>query len=100
MIEVGIDVKRCEAVQDSQKRIDEILNKAVKFKSVYPTGKFGAVVYYPFPHDQAKFRERAKSANVDALVFANDDEDVIDGEVLALLEIMGVAAPVPPSGSP
>jgi hypothetical protein len=99
-IEVGIDVKRCEAKRDKHKRIDEIVNKAFKFKTAFPAGRFGVVIYYPFPDDQADFRARALSANIDGLVFANDDDLVIEAEVRALLEMMGVATPVPPTGSP
>jgi hypothetical protein len=47
-INVGIDIKRIEARRDIHKRCDEIVNKAVKLKSSFPSAKFGAVVYYPF----------------------------------------------------
>lgn len=47
IINVGVDVKRIEARQDIHKRADEIVNKALKFKAVYPNGLFFAVIYYP-----------------------------------------------------
>jgi hypothetical protein len=46
-IRFGVDVKRVEGDLDVHKRSDEIVNKADKFKQVYPKGKFAAVVYYP-----------------------------------------------------
>jgi hypothetical protein len=88
VIEAGIDVKRVEAKRDIHKRSDEIVNKANKFKDVYPSGKFGAVVYFPF--DQGVMRSRLSSPKIDGLVFANDDDAVIEVAVRDLLGQMGV----------
>jgi hypothetical protein len=55
-IEVAVDVKRIESPRDIHKRADEIINKASKFKAVNPSGKFFAVVYYPFPNEHIKSR--------------------------------------------
>jgi hypothetical protein len=96
-IEIGIDVKRCEARRDKHKRIDEIVNKAAKFKKLYPGGKFGVVAYYPFTDDQDDFKARALSENIDGLVFANDEDDVVSNQVRALLEIIDEAAPIEPN---
>jgi hypothetical protein len=97
-IEVGIDVKRVESPRDIHKRTDEIINKAAKFKKLYPKSKFGVVAYYPFAEGQEEFRKRAKSEYIDGLVFANDEEGVIEAQVRALLEMMGVASPIPSEG--
>lgn len=76
-IEYGIDVKRIEARRDIHKRSDEVVNKATKFKRTYPTGKFGAVVYYPFAEEHGKVRKRMRSRHVDGVAFASPDvEDI------------------------
>jgi hypothetical protein len=95
VIEIGIDVKRVEAKQDTHKRSDEIVNKAAKFKSVYPNGKFGAVVSFPFPAAQAALVSRLQCPNIDGLVFANDDEGVIRSAVEELLRKIGFATVSP-----
>lgn len=91
-IEVGVDVKRIGSPRDIHKRTDEILNKAVKFKSRYPDGKFGAVVYYPFdPAGQANIASRARSSNIDGLVFpAGDAPDYVVSAVLMLIPQLGL----------
>jgi hypothetical protein len=99
-IEVGIDVKRIEARRDIHKRCDEIVNKAAKFKKLYPSGFFGSVVYYPFPEGQVNIQTRLESPSIAGVVFANDEEEVVDAAVRILLEKMGVAAPIPLSGTP
>lgn len=75
-IKHGIDVKRVEGDLDIQKRSDEIVNKADKFKHVFPKGQFAAVVYYPLA-DPERFERRLKSTKIDVVVFASEDEDSI-----------------------
>jgi hypothetical protein len=94
-IDVGIDVKRIEARRDIHKRIDEIVNKATKFKELYPSGLFGAVVYYPFPEEYVNIKTRLESRNISGVVFAAEDEDSIDTAVSLLLET--IVAAYPPS---
>jgi hypothetical protein len=73
-IEVGIDVKRIGSPRDIHKRIDEIVNKAAKFKHCYPAGKFGAVVYYPFDSaTQSNIVNRMRSSDIDGVVFPSGD---------------------------
>lgn len=76
-IEVAIDVKRIESPRDIHKRADEIINKAAKFKKVYPSGKFVAVVYYPFPTQHINATNRLKSPHIDYVFFAAATESSI-----------------------
>ena len=76
-IEVAVDVKRIEARRDIHKRADEIINKAAKFKTAYPHGKFAAVVYYPFTAEHVNVQSRLESPNIDAVCFASQSEDQI-----------------------
>jgi hypothetical protein len=89
-IEIGIDVKRIEARRDIHKRSDEIVNKAAKLKKHRPKALFGVVVYYPFTDEHVNLQTRVQSRNIDGLVFANDQDDVIDTAVLLLLDKLGV----------
>jgi len=89
VIEVGIDVKRIEAVQDTQKRADEIVNKAAKFKSVYPDGKFFALVYYPFVTQHANLLSRLKDPRIDGVYFAGASPSSIVGPIGLLCSALG-----------
>jgi hypothetical protein len=74
-IQIGIDVKRIEAVRDLHKRCDEISNKARSLKGVYPKAKFITMIYYPF--DENDIRNRLKGSKVDLVVFGGSDEQSI-----------------------
>jgi hypothetical protein len=89
-IEIAIDVKRIEARRDIHKRSDEIVNKAAKLKKLHPNAPFGVVVYYPFPDEQVNLQTRLQSPDIDGVVFANDQDEVIDTAVLLLLDKIGV----------
>jgi len=84
-IEIGVDVKRIEARRDIHKRCDEIVNKASKFKAAYPTGKFGAVIYYPFVEEHVNVQSRLRSSMIDEVVFAGSSTDSIVNAVRTLL---------------
>ena len=88
-------MKRIEARRDIHKRADEIINKAAKFKSNFPDGLFGAVVYYPFPDEYINISNRLESPNISGVVFASEDEESIDTAVMLLLDKMGVSSPNP-----
>lgn len=77
VIELGIDVKRIEARRDLHKRCDEIINKATKFKTCFPDGKFVAFVYYPFLEEQINIERRLKSEHVDYVVFASEHPESV-----------------------
>lgn len=70
VIEIAVDIKRIEAQRDTHKRADEIVNKAAKFKRVYPNGRFFAVVYYPFPAQHMNFQNRLLDPRIDRIFFA------------------------------
>jgi hypothetical protein len=91
-IEVGIDVKRIGSPRDIHKRVDEIVNKAAKFKQQYPHGKFGAVVYYPFDAaTQSNVTNRMRSSDIDGVVFpAGDSPDAVVNAVLLLIPQLGL----------
>jgi hypothetical protein len=76
-IRYAVDVKRVEGSLDIQKRSDEIINKADKFKSEEPKGKFAAVVYYPLSEPE-RFRRRLASKNIDIVSFASESEESIE----------------------
>jgi hypothetical protein len=84
-IEVGIDIKRIEARRDIHKRCDEIVNKASKFKTAFPEGRFGAAIYYPFIDEHINVQKRLRSENIDAIVFASQNPDSIKNAVELLL---------------
>nr|WP_312216841.1 hypothetical protein [Clostridioides sp.] len=84
-VRVGVDVKRIEARQDIHKRADEIINKANKYKHVFPEGKFYAVIYYPFVSDHINLKERLSSDNIDGIYFANEANLSIEQQVKYLL---------------
>jgi hypothetical protein len=88
-VSCGVDVKRIEARRDIHKRADEIVNKAAHFKAVYTTGKFGAVIYYPFVSEHGNVRDRLASSYIDSIVFAGASEDSINVAVKLLLGKMG-----------
>jgi len=88
-ISIGIDVKSISHRRDLHKRADEIVNKAEKFKSVYPNGKFGAVIYYPFD-GQANVAQRLRVSVIDGIVFALDSKQTIEEAILMLLPQVGI----------
>jgi hypothetical protein len=102
-VECGIDVKRVEAVQDHQKRIDEITSKAAKLREVHPEAKFGVVVYYPFDQLHPDFLARVEGLGVraDHVAFAAEDDESIDSAIRILLPVLGyeVVAPELSSGN-
>ena len=71
-IDVAIDVKRIESPRDIHKRADEIINKATKFKKVFPGGTFVAVVYYPFPNQHINLQSRLHSPFINQVFFAGE----------------------------
>ncbi len=83
-IEVAIDVKRIEARRDIHKRIDEIINKATKFKKKHSKGLFATVVYYPFTSEHVNVQSRLKSRYINAVCFASQGEEQI-GVAVGLL---------------
>jgi hypothetical protein len=89
-IEVGIDIKRIEARRDIHKRCDEIVNKAAKLNSTFPSSKFGAVVYYPFIEEHINIQNRLRSDNINGVVFASETEVSIENAVKMLLAALGL----------
>ena len=90
-IAIGIDVKGISHPRDFHKRGDEIVNKAEKFKRVFPNGKFGAVLHYPFLDSRENVVQRLRNDAIDGIVFAGDSKQSIEDAVLALLPQLGVA---------
>lgn len=90
-IAYAVDVKRIEARRDIHKRIDEIANKANKFKSVYSKGKFGAVIYYPFPSEHGNIRDRLETPSIDSIQFAGESQQSINQAVRLLLGKFGLS---------
>jgi hypothetical protein len=90
-ITIGVDVKRIEAPRDTQKRADEILNKARKFKRAYPTAKFFAIVYYPFRNQHTNFLSRAKDPNIDGIFFAGATASTISTAAEMLAGASGIS---------
>jgi hypothetical protein len=90
-IKVGIDVKRIEARRDIHKRCDEIVNKAAKLKSAFPSSKFGAVVYYPFIEEHVNIQNHLRSDNIEVVVFASEAKESIENAVRMLLSTLGVS---------
>jgi hypothetical protein len=91
-IQIGIDVKRIESPRDIHKRSDEILTKAGKLKTLRPTAKFGAVVYYPFIQEHVNVQNRLRSPNIDGLVFAAESEESVNTSVQLLLSMLDEGA--------
>ena len=89
-IGVGIDVKRIEARRDIHKRIDEIVNKAAKLKSSYPSARFAAIIYYPFITEHVNIQNRLNSPNVDAVAFAGESAESVGSAVGLVLAKLGV----------
>lgn len=90
-IAYAVDVKRIEARRDIHKRIDEIANKANKFKLVYPKAKFGAVIYYPFPAEHGNIRDRLETRYIDSIQFAGESQQSIYQAVRLLLAKFGLS---------
>ncbi|MGG1398958.1 DNA methyltransferase [Bacillus salipaludis] len=82
---IGIDVKRIEAKQDSHKRADEIVNKARKFKKVYPEGSFYAIIYYPFTTEHLNLQTRLNDPNIDGIFFATESYSSIEQQAKFIL---------------
>lgn len=89
-IDIGVDVKRIEARRDIHKRCDEIVNKASKFKKVFPNARFVAVVYYPFTADQVNMQQRLQSPNIDAVVFASQSKEQLETAIGLLVDKLGI----------
>lgn len=85
LIQVGIDVKGISHPRDFHKRGDEIVNKAEKFKGVFPDGKFGVVIHYPFLDSRENVVQRLANPAIDGIVFAGDSKASVEIAVLALL---------------
>ena len=77
-IQIAVDIKRIESPRDIHKRADEIVNKARKYKSVYATGRFVAIVYYPFPTQHINVLSRLQSPDVDDIFFAGESDSSIE----------------------
>ena len=84
-IKVAVDIKRIESPRDIHKRADEIINKATKFKKIYPESTFVAVVYYPFPNQHINVQSRLHSQFIDDLYFAAETSSSIESAVDLLL---------------
>ena len=89
-IEIAIDVKRIESQRDIHKRADEIINKAQKFKKTYPTGRFIAVVYYPFPNQHLNLQNRLRSKDIEGVFFAGETESSITNAADMLVGSLGL----------
>jgi hypothetical protein len=85
LISVAVDVKRIESPKDIHKRSDEIINKASKYKTIYPKGKFFAMIYYPFPSEHQNVESRLKSELIDGLFFAGETDYSISQAAQLLL---------------
>jgi hypothetical protein len=85
----AIDIKRIEARRDIHKRTDEIANKAVHLKAVFPKAKFGAIIYYPFISEHGNVRDRLQSSLIDSVVFAGASVESINNAVKLLLSKFG-----------
>jgi hypothetical protein len=81
----GIDVKRIEARRDIHKRSDEIVNKASKFKHVFPAAKFGVMIYYPFQAEHGNIRDRLDTPLIDSVQFAGESKQSVNQAVRLLL---------------
>ena len=89
-IQYAIDVKRIESPRDIHKRSDEIINKAVKFKDIFPNGRFFAVIYYPFPNQHINVQSRLHDKNIDGLFFAAQSPSSVAAAVDLLVGTMGL----------
>jgi len=78
-IRVGVDVKMIGHPSDKYKRSDEIVNKAVKFKQVYPDGVFVSLLYYPFEEDRQELEDRLRhgTEEIAEVIFAGDDDESV-----------------------
>jgi hypothetical protein len=89
-IHIGIDVKRIESRRDIHKRADEIINKATKFKKVYPGSKFIALVYYPFAAQHLNAQSRLRSPDIDEVFFAGETKSSVEAAVEMLVGKLGL----------
>lgn len=90
VIEIAVDIKRIEARRDTHKRADEIVNKAKKFKEVFPNGKFFAILYYPFTNDHLSLMNRLQDTSIDGIYFASENNSSIEQQVRYVLGKAGV----------
>lgn len=60
-IKFAVDIKRIEARRDIHKRCDEIINKAARFKEISPSGRFAAILFYPFVAEHVRIQSRLQS---------------------------------------
>jgi hypothetical protein len=89
-IKIGVDIKRIESRRDIHKRADEIINKASKFKRIFPEGKFVALVYYPFPDEHVNAKSRLHSPHIDAVFFAAASESSIQNAAEMMVGMFGL----------
>jgi len=82
-------VKRIEARRDIHKRCDEIVNKAARLKTACPNATFAAVIYYPFIEEHANVKSRLESDDIDAVMFAAESKESVEGAVKMLLARLG-----------
>ncbi|WP_196360834.1 hypothetical protein, partial [Achromobacter xylosoxidans] len=89
-IEIAIDVKRIESQRDIHKRADEIINKAAKFKRSFPSGKFIAIVYFPFPNQHINVQSRLNSEHIDEMFFAGETASSVANAIDLLIGKLGL----------
>lgn len=68
---IAVDVKRIEALQDYQKRTDEINGKARDLKTVY-RAVFIACIFFPFSEKRQMVRNRLDESVVDRTYFQDE----------------------------
>jgi hypothetical protein len=74
---VAIDIKRIEALEDYQKRTDEINSKARELKSIYKT-LFIACIFFSFPDKQHMLLNRLDRSNVDRVYFQDQLSKMVE----------------------
>ena len=87
-IEIAVDVKRIESMHGTHKYADEIIDKAKKFKFLFPKGRFYAVVYFPFPTQHINLQSRLKSDHIDEIFFAGETPSSIANTVDMLVGVI------------
>jgi hypothetical protein len=92
-IQIAVDVKRIESKRDIHKRADEIINKATKFKKIFPHGRFLALVYYPFPTQHINAKSRLHSSYIEDVFFAGETSSSIQAAVELMLGRLGLRRP-------
>jgi hypothetical protein len=74
---VAIDIKRIEALEDYQKRTDEINSKARELKSVYKA-LFIACIFFSFPDKQHMLMNRLDRSSVDRVYFQDQLSKMVE----------------------